>query len=82
MLPGTAELRHRHAWARQFFYVLAGRLHLEVDGTVHTIETGVGVEIEPGVAHQAMNPGDDDVAFLVISQPPSHGDRELIPADC
>ena len=79
MPPDTVEVRHRHARARQFFYVLAGRLHLEVEGTVHALDAGVGLEIAPGVAHQALNRGRVDVRFLVISQPPSHGDRELAP---
>ena len=80
MPPGTAEVRHRHARARQFFYVLAGRLHLEVDGTLHAIEAGVGLEVASGVAHQAFNHSAADVEFLVISQPPSHGDREVVPS--
>ncbi|HEU6451853.1 MAG TPA: cupin domain-containing protein [Gemmatimonadaceae bacterium] len=76
MPPGSAEARHRHVRARQFFYVLAGRLDLEVEGTVHSLDAGVGLEVAPGVAHQALNRGGADVEFLVISQPPSHGDRE------
>jgi mannose-6-phosphate isomerase-like protein (cupin superfamily) len=79
MPPGTSEVRHRHARARQFFYVLAGRLHLEVEGTVHALDAGAGLEIAPGVAHQALNCSEGDVEFLVISQPPSHGDREAAP---
>ncbi len=76
MPPGSAEVRHRHSRARQFFYVLAGRLDLEVGGVVHSLDAGVGLEVAPGVAHQALNRSGADVEFLVISQPPSHGDRE------
>jgi len=36
-----------------------------------------GVEIAPGVAHQAFNRSDADVRFLVTSVPPSHGDKFL-----
>jgi len=79
MPPATAEVRHRHARARQFFYVLEGQLELEVEGTVHRLAAGVGLEIAPGAAHQACNCGAHDVVFLVVSQPPSHGDRELVP---
>jgi quercetin dioxygenase-like cupin family protein len=79
MPPGTAEVRHRHAQARQFFYVLEGQLELEVEGTAHQLTVGVGLEIAPGAAHQACNRGEGDVLFLVVSQPPSHGDRELVP---
>lgn len=79
MPPGTAEVRHRHLRARQFFYVLAGQLELEVEGTRHRLEAGMGLEIAPGVAHEVGNRGAGDVMFLVVSQPPSHGDRELVP---
>jgi len=76
MPPGSAEVRHRHLRARQFFYVCAGQLDLEVEGVVHSLGAGVGLEVAPGAAHQALNRSDADVEFLVVSQPPSHGDRE------
>jgi mannose-6-phosphate isomerase-like protein (cupin superfamily) len=79
MPPGTAEVRHRHLRARQFFYVVDGQLEVEVEGTVHRISTGVGLDIAPGAAHQVCNRGAHEAVFLVISQPPSHGDRELVP---
>jgi quercetin dioxygenase-like cupin family protein len=75
MPPGAAEVRHRHAHARQFFYVLAGTLTMEVEGTRHRLEARTGLELPPGTAHQAINESDADVAFLVVSTPPSHGDR-------
>jgi mannose-6-phosphate isomerase-like protein (cupin superfamily) len=77
MPPGTTEVAHRHARARQFFFVLAGELTLDVDGARHVLGVQQGLEIAPGVAHQARNDGADGVDFLVVSQPPSHGDREL-----
>ena len=75
MPPGTREARHRHAAARQFFYVLAGELTMEVNGTRHRLAARTGIEIAPGIAHQAINDGDTDAEFLVVSSPPSHGDR-------
>ena len=78
MPPGTSEVRHRHAHSRQFFFVLAGELTLEVLGAVHVLTAGMGLEIAPGVAHQAVNRSSAPAEFLVISQPPSHGDRELV----
>jgi quercetin dioxygenase-like cupin family protein len=30
--PGDQERRHRHAAARQFFYILTGQATLEIDG--------------------------------------------------
>lgn len=80
MPPGTSELRHRHGRARQFFYVLRGHLTLECAGTHHRLTSGQGLEIGPEVPHQARNDSEDSVDFLVVSQPPSHGDREPVPA--
>ena len=78
MPPGTAEVRHRHGRARQFFYVLSGTLTLELEGTTHAIAAGAGIEVPPGAAHTAANRGAEDTYFLLVSQPPAHGDRELV----
>ena len=75
MPPGTSERRHFHQRARQFFYVLAGELTMEVDGREHVIRANHGLEIAPGVPHQAINRSGENVRFIVTSQPPSHGDR-------
>ena len=76
--PGAAEVRHRHARSRQFFYVLDGEAILEVDGTVHHLGAGMGLHVPPGAVHQFRNASQADVHFLVISAPRSHGDREEV----
>src|SRR5919205_319510 len=81
MPPGAAEARHLHERARQFFYVLAGRLTMELEGERHPLRAGEGLEVPPGWAHQALNDSDADVHFLVLSHPPSHDDRVLRPLD-
>ena len=78
--PGASEMRHRHARARQFFYVLRGALLIEIEGDAHTLRAGDGIDIAPTLAHQVTCVGPEDAEFLVVSQPPSHGDRELAPA--
>lgn len=75
MPPGTAEILHKHAQARQFFYVLTGAAVLEHDGVLTTMAAGTGMEIAPGVAHRILNQSKSDLEILVTSQPPSHGDR-------
>ena len=80
MPAGTAEVRHRHGTARQFFYVLAGELTLELDGVTTAVAAGSGCEVAPGVAHQVLNTSGAAVDFLVISQPPAQGDRVIAPA--
>jgi mannose-6-phosphate isomerase-like protein (cupin superfamily) len=70
-----SEVRHFHEKSRQFFYVLAGVLSLEVDGKELDLRPRQGVEIAPYVPHRAFNRSSEDAEFLVISSPPSHGDR-------
>ncbi|HSC79147.1 MAG TPA: cupin domain-containing protein [Chitinolyticbacter sp.] len=79
MPPGTAEIRHRHERAQQFFQVLAGTLTIALDGAMHTLAPEQGLHVPAGIAHQVLNRSADDVHFLVISEPPSHGDREPAP---
>ena len=74
--PGDRERRHRHARARQFFYILAGEATLEIDGREVVVATGQGIEVPPGTPHQFFNRSSADVEMLVISSPRSHGDRE------
>ena len=81
MPPGAREVRHRHAHARQFFYVLSGTLTMEVEGVRHRLDGGAGIELPPGTAHQAMNETNAVAEFLVVSTPPSHGDRIAAPAE-
>ncbi len=76
MPAGSAEVRHFHHRAQQFFYVLAGKAVMEMNGRSIVLSAGEGVWIPAGASHQMKNESGDEVHFLVISQPPSHGDRE------
>lgn len=78
MPPHSSEVRHSHARSRQFFFVLEGELSLEVEGEAIVLQSQQGLEIAPGQVHQAVNLGQVDVRFVVVSQPPSHGDRTPI----
>jgi mannose-6-phosphate isomerase-like protein (cupin superfamily) len=75
MPAGTFEVAHRHNKAQQFFFVLSGELTLESNGVRVTIRAREGAHVAPMVVHQALNVSDAAVEFLVISEPPSHGDR-------
>ena len=78
MPRGTAETLHKHARARQFFFVLAGLAVMEHGGVVTTLTAGTGLEIPPGVPHRILNKGDTDLEILVTSLPPSHADRVAV----
>lgn len=75
MPPGSAERRHHHETAQQFFYILSGEALMEVDGQNTLLTAGSGVHIMPGMRHQIRNPSSKPVRLLVISHPPSRGDR-------
>jgi mannose-6-phosphate isomerase-like protein (cupin superfamily) len=75
MPAGSKEQRHWHQRARQFFYVLEGELTMAFDDRTVTLPPRHGIEIAPEIPHQARNSSDAETRFLVISQPPSHGDR-------
>jgi len=75
MPPGSAEARHFHRNAHQFFFILSGQATMETDGEEIILLAGEGVAVSPGTRHQFRNHSQELVRFLVISQPPSHGDR-------
>lgn len=78
--PGGAEMPHLHARAHQFFYVLAGQATLELGGQRLVVAPGEGLEVPPGVPHRLLNADAAELRFLVVSAPPSHGDRILAAA--
>jgi mannose-6-phosphate isomerase-like protein (cupin superfamily) len=78
MPAGTSEVRHFHHHAQQFFFVLAGQAVMEVEGRPVALTAGEGIWIPPGKSHQMRNDSCNEVHLLVISQPPSHGDREVL----
>ncbi|MEH2418303.1 cupin domain-containing protein [Nostoc sp.] len=62
---------------QQFFFILSGKATLEIDGSRQVLSQHEGVEVPPNVPHQMLNEGESNLEFLVISQPPSYGDRIL-----
>ena len=75
--PGAGEQRHRHAAARQFFYLLEGQASIELDTQTVRLCAGEGLEVPPGHWHRFINHSQhDEVRFLVISAPSTLGDRE------
>jgi len=73
---GQSEKRHRHGKARQFFFILKGQAVMELNGQNFALTPSQGIEIPPGEIHKFKNDSDEDVEFLVVSSPPTSGDRE------
>ncbi|HEV3413292.1 MAG TPA: cupin domain-containing protein [Puia sp.] len=69
------EVLHYHVHAQQLFYILSGVATFETDGFETTVDSGEGYHVRPGTRHRIRNLGVDDLRFLVVSQPKSHGDR-------
>ncbi|MEM7563279.1 MAG: cupin domain-containing protein [Pseudomonadota bacterium] len=73
--PGGHEMTHYHNHAEQFFFVLSGTATLKVNNESFELRPQQGLYLHPGIPHQLCNLHGDDLSFLVISSPPSHGDR-------
>ncbi|MFD2329471.1 cupin domain-containing protein [Cohnella sp. GCM10020058] len=73
----TSEVKHYHQQSRQFFFVLSGSATIDIDGEETVLHVQEGVEVAPLVPHQMFNKSDEEIEFLVISQPNSKGDRVL-----
>ncbi len=75
MPPGTSEVKHFHNRARQFFYILKGSAVFEIGQSRQIVNENEGVEIPVSVPHKIINDSENDLIFLVISQPESRSDR-------
>ena len=72
---GGSETMHYHERAHQFFFVLSGSATLEVEDQRLMLGPQQGLSIPPNVPHRLLNETQEDLWFIVISSPMSHGDR-------
>ncbi|ASK30813.1 cupin [Chryseobacterium sp. T16E-39] len=75
MPPGTSEKLHFHNIASQFFYILKGQALFEVNHEKVSVNAGEGISILPKDQHCISNSSEEDLEFLVISNPSTHNDR-------
>ena len=75
--PGGAEVNHYHEKAHQFFYILSGEATIEIKGKKFVLSSKEGISVLPNVPHRLLNEGNEDLSFIVVSSPMSHGDRIL-----
>src|SRR5262245_40826453 len=61
MPAGTAEVRHYHQSAQQFFYILTGKAVMELDGKIVELGRGEGLHIPPETPHQIRNESEEAV---------------------
>src|SRR3569833_1555756 len=75
MPRGTGEQLHFHHHAQKVIYILSGTATFEIVGEVETVAAGQSIHIPPETRHRILNEGEEDLHFLVISEPKAHGDR-------
>jgi mannose-6-phosphate isomerase-like protein (cupin superfamily) len=80
MPAGASEVWHHHARAQQFFFILSGEAVMDLEDRQVHLRAREGIHIPRGVRHRIRNASKEPVQFLVISQPPSHGDRVVVKA--
>jgi quercetin dioxygenase-like cupin family protein len=75
MSAKTAEAKHFHNQAQQFFYILKGVAQFEIESAVVNVVAGEGIHIKPGQPHRILNNTDEELEFLLCSQPSTINDR-------
>lgn len=78
MPPSRAEVRHYHEHAHQFFYILSGQATLEVDGCIRKLKPHEAYSIPPKTPHKLTNEETQELIFILVSSPMSHGDRVVL----
>jgi mannose-6-phosphate isomerase-like protein (cupin superfamily) len=75
MPPNTEENLHYHNYSQQFFYILKGTATFIIEGLETKISRNEGIHVPKGKTHRILNQTENDLEFLVISEPHSHGDK-------
>ena len=75
MPPHTSEEKHFHEKAQQFFYILKGEAIFEIERERITVKQEQGVYIEAGKWHKIINESNEDLEFMLSSQPSATNDR-------
>lgn len=75
MPAGTAEKRHYHAQAQQFFFILKGVATFEIEDGIITVKEQQGLHIPAGKTHRILNQTAADLEFILSSQPSTKNDR-------
>ncbi|WP_415329071.1 cupin domain-containing protein [Chryseobacterium sp. MMS23-Vi53] len=75
MPSGTAEKLHFHNSAEQFFYVLKGEAVFYIDDEKFSLKPGESISVLPKSKHYISNESENDLEFLVISNPSTNNDR-------
>jgi mannose-6-phosphate isomerase-like protein (cupin superfamily) len=75
MPAGAAEQLHYHRKSQQFFFILKGVATIEIEENLIQLNEQQGIHIEAGKKHRIMNRSEDDLEFILSSQPSTNDDR-------
>lgn len=75
MPPYTQESKHYHEKSQQFFQILRGTATFEIENDIIQVESGAGIHIPPKTKHRIRNDQQENLEFIVISEPTTRGDR-------
>ncbi len=75
MPSGASEELHYHSNAQQLFYILSGKANFELNGRREIICANESIHVPPKHLHKISNNENEDLRFLVISQPMAQSDR-------
>ena len=78
MPPGTKESRHFHSVAQQFFFMLKGTAVFYLDNEKYLMHEQQGLSVPSKAAHYIVNETEDEIEFLVVSQPATDNDRTVM----
>ena len=75
MPPHTSEQKHFHQYSQQFFYIIKGEAVFEIQRERIIVKTEEGIHIKAGIEHRIINESNEDLEFLLSSQPSTANDR-------
>jgi mannose-6-phosphate isomerase-like protein (cupin superfamily) len=75
MPPKTSEQKHYHQHAQQFFYILKGEAIFEIQQERTHVKSEQGIHIAAGKEHRIINESNEDLEFILTSQPRTANDR-------
>jgi mannose-6-phosphate isomerase-like protein (cupin superfamily) len=61
---------HVHTNAENAYFILEGRVRVNIDGVEHDLEPGMAAFFPPNVPHSALNIGEGEARLLEIYTPP------------
>ena len=73
--PGEDFQAHYHNVMEENFYILEGKIDIEVDGTTHTLTQGQMIHIEPKEVHYVINRYDKTVKMISTLAPFQESDK-------